>query len=135
MRIKEAIHISVGDGQGSLACCSPWDCRVRHNWATELNWCTFHVNIFHLSQCISIKYHKSNNYLTLFWGNCCYSNNAHISIIGKYKTIQVFLDATLSYHDIYFWERSEEEIVHSLSLSSSLCIVSIYGREIFWKKS
>jgi len=28
----------VGDGQGSLACCSLWGCRVRHNWATELNW-------------------------------------------------------------------------------------------------
>ena len=26
------------EGQGSLVCCSPWDCRVRHNWATELNW-------------------------------------------------------------------------------------------------
>ena len=28
----------VGDGQGSLACCSPWCHRVRHDWATELNW-------------------------------------------------------------------------------------------------
>ena len=28
----------VGDGQGSLACCSPWGHRVRHDWATELNW-------------------------------------------------------------------------------------------------
>ena len=26
----------VGDGQGSLACCSPWGCRVGHDWATEL---------------------------------------------------------------------------------------------------
>ena len=26
------------DGQGSLAFCSPWGCRVGHNWATELNW-------------------------------------------------------------------------------------------------
>ena len=23
--------LGVGDGQGSLACCSPWDCRVRHD--------------------------------------------------------------------------------------------------------
>ena len=30
----------IGDGQGSLACCSPWGCRVRHNWVTELNWAT-----------------------------------------------------------------------------------------------
>ena len=26
----------VGDGQVSLACCSPWGCRTRHDWATEL---------------------------------------------------------------------------------------------------
>ena len=23
------------EGQGSLACCSPWNCRVRHDLATE----------------------------------------------------------------------------------------------------
>ena len=28
----------IGDGQGSLACCSPWGRRVGHDWATELNW-------------------------------------------------------------------------------------------------
>ena len=28
----------VGDGQGSLACCSPWGCKeLDHDWATELN--------------------------------------------------------------------------------------------------
>ena len=27
----------LGDGQGSLVCCSPWGCRVRHDSATELN--------------------------------------------------------------------------------------------------
>ena len=26
----------VGDGQGSLACCSPWGRRVGHDWATEM---------------------------------------------------------------------------------------------------
>ena len=29
----------VGDGQGSLVCCSAWGHRVRHDWVTELNWC------------------------------------------------------------------------------------------------
>ena len=24
-----------GEGQGGLAYCSPWSCRVRHDWATE----------------------------------------------------------------------------------------------------
>ena len=27
--------LGVGEGQGSLSCCRLWDCRVRHNWATE----------------------------------------------------------------------------------------------------
>ena len=26
--------LGVGDGQGSLACCSPWGCRVGHDGAT-----------------------------------------------------------------------------------------------------
>ena len=29
--------LGVGDGQGSLACCSPWGQRVRHKGVTELN--------------------------------------------------------------------------------------------------
>ena len=36
---------TLGDSeeQGSLACCSPWDGRVRHDWATEQQqlWTTF----------------------------------------------------------------------------------------------
>ena len=28
----------VGDGQGGLACCDSWGCRVGHDWETELNW-------------------------------------------------------------------------------------------------
>ena len=27
----------VGDGQVSLACCSPWCCKVGYDWVTELN--------------------------------------------------------------------------------------------------
>ena len=30
--------LRVGDGQGSLACFSPWSHRVGYDWATELNW-------------------------------------------------------------------------------------------------
>ena len=30
--------LGVGDGQRGLACCDSWGCRVRHDWATELNW-------------------------------------------------------------------------------------------------
>ena len=32
----------VGDGQGGLACCGSWSCRVGHDWVTELNW-TFNL--------------------------------------------------------------------------------------------
>ena len=28
----------VGDWLGGLVCCSPWGCRVGHDWATELKW-------------------------------------------------------------------------------------------------
>ena len=28
--------LGVGDGQGSLACCSPWVLRIRYDWVTEL---------------------------------------------------------------------------------------------------
>ena len=31
--------LGVGDGQGSLACCSLCGCRLGRDWATELNWC------------------------------------------------------------------------------------------------
>ena len=33
--------LGVGDGQGGLVCCNSWDCRVWHDWATELNWREF----------------------------------------------------------------------------------------------
>ena len=36
----------VGDGQGSLAYCSPWGRRVQHNWATELtDWSRCWLNL------------------------------------------------------------------------------------------
>ena len=30
--------MGIGDGQGGLACCSPWGRVIGHDWATELNW-------------------------------------------------------------------------------------------------
>ena len=30
--------LGVGDGQGGLACCDSWGCRVGHDWATDLIW-------------------------------------------------------------------------------------------------
>ena len=47
------------EGQGSLACCSPWGRRVTHNWATELNWllmCLFKISLVDASlNLLSIK--------------------------------------------------------------------------------
>ena len=34
----------VGDGQGGLMCYSSWGCRVRHDWASELNWMFFFIS-------------------------------------------------------------------------------------------
>ena len=35
---KSEWTLGVGDGQGGLACCDSWGCRVGYDWATELNW-------------------------------------------------------------------------------------------------
>ena len=42
--ITEAVNINLSklrdsEGQGGLACCSPWGRRVRHDWATEQQTC------------------------------------------------------------------------------------------------
>ena len=41
----------VGDRQGSLAYCNPLGHRVRHDWATELNWndSTYNLTCMHIS--------------------------------------------------------------------------------------
>ena len=33
-----AQSLGVDNGPGSLACCSPWRCRVRQDWVSEVNW-------------------------------------------------------------------------------------------------
>ena len=32
------LTLGFDDGQGGLVCCSSWNCKVRHDWVTELNW-------------------------------------------------------------------------------------------------
>ena len=39
--------LGVGDGQGGLVCCDSWGRRVRHDWATELNWTEQGTKILH----------------------------------------------------------------------------------------
>ena len=43
--------LGVGDGQGSLVCCSPWSHRVGHDWVTELN-----VHFFPFIKMVSVKF-------------------------------------------------------------------------------
>ena len=43
--------LGVGDGQGSLACCSPWGCKVL-NMTEQLNWIPF----LHLTPCLSFRH-------------------------------------------------------------------------------
>ena len=50
----------VGDGQGSLVCCSPWGRRVGHNWVTELN-C---IRVCELDGS------KCNNVIYIWWLYC-----------------------------------------------------------------
>ena len=55
------------EGQGSLACCSPWGHRVRYGLATELNWtwlfCQFLISHSLMLYCQCI--HTKNHYF--FW--------------------------------------------------------------------
>ena len=34
-----------GEGQKTLVCCSPWGCRVGHDWATEQAWTSYFLRI------------------------------------------------------------------------------------------
>ena len=54
---------------GSLTCCSPWGRRVRHDWATELNWTDPYLRwvLF-----LAIKYLLNN-----IWGERVYLGNLH----------------------------------------------------------
>ena len=38
--------LGVGDGQGSLACCSRWCRLLRHTWVTELNWTELYICLY-----------------------------------------------------------------------------------------
>ena len=58
--------LGVGDGQGSLTCCSPWDHRVGHDWVTELtDWKDFTLK--YQNHFICWCYSVTKLFLTL-WG-------------------------------------------------------------------
>ena len=37
LHVQKTKIMASGDGQGGVACCDSWGCRVGHDWATELN--------------------------------------------------------------------------------------------------
>ena len=52
--------LGVDDGQGSLACCSPGGSqKVRHDWATELNWTEglWEINFHSLWATLSVEFY------------------------------------------------------------------------------
>ena len=44
----------AGDGQGSLACYSPWGCSIGHDWATELNWASLDISQYSTQLCLTL---------------------------------------------------------------------------------
>ena len=54
--------LGVGDGQEGLVFCSPWGCRVGHDWAIELNW--QHKLI---QYCKAITLQLKNFFKWMFW--------------------------------------------------------------------
>ena len=61
----------VGDGQGSLACCNSWGCRIGHDWATEPNWTDVFLSLFLPSQ-LSVKLRLYDTYLSSVWSHQLY---------------------------------------------------------------
>ena len=58
----------VGDGQGSLACCSPWGHKVGHDWVTVLNW--------------SMWQNPKDSFLLKLEGNCSWFVPVHTFVYG-----------------------------------------------------
>ena len=56
--------LGVGDGQGSLVCCSPWGCRVRYDWVTELKPDKTIMVLTDVKQTIKLYY---KNFLQSIW--------------------------------------------------------------------
>ena len=40
-----AMNLGDVEGQGCLACCSPWGCRVRHDLVTQQQQCYIHFTL------------------------------------------------------------------------------------------
>ena len=70
----------VGDGQGGLACCSPWG--RGHDWATELNWCMYvymYMCVYHIFIHLSIARLLGCFHAFAFINSAAMSTVVHIS--------------------------------------------------------
>ena len=46
----------VKDTEACLACCSPWGCRVGHDWGTELHWTSLTICLISLYQFLLVSH-------------------------------------------------------------------------------
>ena len=84
----------AGDGQGGLACCSPWGSqRVGHDWATELNW----------TECVSVNY-PSTHRLKIQYQACALSFSKQLFYKSLYKVSCMIKGHT--FLRLTFWEIS-----------------------------
>ena len=60
-----------GEGQGSLACSSPWGCRVGHSWATEQQSCPFKFLLVYLWKNSRSRITGSKDKCTCDFASCC----------------------------------------------------------------
>ena len=78
-------ELRVSDGQGGLACCDSWGRRVRHDWATELNWRVLNSRLIYptTSKSLHFRYWKDILKLNLW----LLSNASHLyselPLLGK----------------------------------------------------
>ena len=103
--------LGFGDGQWSLVCCSLWDRRVRHDWATELNW-TSHCFNMHFPRCWT-------SFMCLFV--ICLSLLRSIQIVYPFLNWAAFLLGFKSFLYILV-----------MSPLSDLCFESIFSKSVAW---
>ena len=102
--------LGVGDGQGRLACCILWGCKVRHDWATELNW---YDSKYGLSWYMSIYIQKSVFYS--HWEEC--PINIHFNQVQSVDSV-IHLLIFLSSWSIISGTRTLKSLTILLSISS-----------------
>ena len=104
----------VGDAQGVLACCSSWGHRVRHNWATELNWCRWPHHLqtvrfyFYFSNMDSIHFFSSLIAVTTmlkssgFCRHPCFLPGFSGNVFN-FSPVRIMFAVGLSYMTLLFW--------------------------------